>query len=65
MKTYTISLITRDANDLITTAKTATVKGDFAAALKVARKLSGGRKLQSKGIDSFVDGKHGRAWIGA
>ena len=63
-KTYTINLITTDANDLITVVKTETVNGDFAAALKVARKLSGGRKLQSAGVNDYVDGKHGRAWFG-
>ena len=63
-KTYTINLITTDANDLTTVVKTETVNGDFAAALKVARKLSGGRKLQSAGVNDYVDGKHGRAWFG-
>lgn len=63
-KTYTINLITTDANDLLTVVKTETVNGDFAAALKVARKLSGGRKLQSAGVNDYVDGKHGRAWFG-
>mgnify|MGYP006347403327 FL=1 len=63
-KTYTNNLIPTDANDLITVVKTETVNGDFAAALKVARKLSGGRKLQSAGVNDYVDGKHGRAWFG-
>lgn len=65
-KTYTINLITTDTTDanLLTVVKTETVNGDFAAALKVARKLSGGRKLQSAGVNDYVDGKHGRAWFG-
>lgn len=63
MKTYTINLITRDTNDLIVTAATKTVQGDFASALKTARSLSGGRKMQTAGVDTYVDGPRGRAWI--
>lgn len=58
----TINLIARDANDLVTTIATETAK-DMEAAIKVAKRLSGGRKVGSKGADTFVTGKHGTAWI--
>lgn len=58
----TVTLLARDANDLITTVTTENAKS-MAEAVALAKRLSGGRKVACKGISTYVVGPRGAAWI--